>query len=76
MVKNVSLSEDRFRKLESHIERYNEEMGNVEKSIVKIQTDIEYIKEKVDSQDKKTWWVITGVILTVVLTMFAHILTS
>jgi archaellum component FlaC len=76
MARNISLSDERFQKIELHIEKYNEEMGCVQKDIAVINTKLDTIQESVKKAEGKTWWVITSVVASVVITMFLHIITE
>jgi len=49
-------------KIWNHIETTNREMGEVK-------TDIEWLKESIERIDRRTWYIATGILITVIITI-------
>jgi len=45
-----------------HIEKINREMGEVK-------TDISWIKEKLEKVEQRTWYILSGVIISIILAL-------
>jgi len=58
--KNHSLAE-----IWNHIETTNSELGKVKEDIAILKTDLKWVKESVDSLDKKQWYIITGIVIVI-----------
>ena len=50
-----------------HADIANEEMGTIKISVGKIETDISWMKGEISTLSNKTWFIITGVILSIVV---------
>lgn len=50
-----------------HIEKTNEELGSVKENVATVKNDIKWLKDCVQSLDKKLWFIIIGLIGTIAL---------
>lgn len=73
METHVSLTNERFEKIERHIERYNSEMGEVQKDVAVIKNDIRNIKDDVKNISRQNWYVIGAVILTILVSTYINV---
>ena len=65
----IGIAEERFNKIEVHIEKGNEEMGIVKEDICVIKNDISHIKDDVVKIENRTWYIVTGIILSIGFTI-------
>ena len=54
-------------KVWGHIEVTNKEMGNVKEDCAQMKTDIKWLKESMDRVDKRTWYIATGILITIAI---------
>ena len=67
--RTIGIEEERFNKIEGHIEKGNEEMGLVKEDVCVIKNDISHIKEDVIKIENRTWYIVTGIILSIGFTI-------
>lgn len=66
---NKDVNED-IRRLYDHAKIANEEMGRVQKSIGIIETDLHWMKDKLEKVDGRSWWILGTVILGIIVQIY------
>lgn len=68
---NISLGEampDRsMKEVWEHIEKTNEELGKVKEDVAMIKAEMKWIREKCYNIDRRQWYTITGIIISILL---------
>ena len=56
-------------KVWNHIEVTNKEMGEVKENVATMKTDIKWLKESMERVDRRTWYIATGILITVIISV-------
>lgn len=56
-----------------HIETINDELGEVKEHFASMATDVKWLKEKTDRIDTRLWFIVSGLLVTILLTVITLI---
>ena len=59
------VTREELEKVWAHIAKYNDEMGGVQQDVAVMRTKIALIEKTVDKLDQRSWYIATGIILTI-----------
>jgi len=65
---------DRVKKIEAHVEILNKEVGQVVTEIATTKNDIKWIVDKIDKIDSRTWFIITGILISIGITIVGFLI--
>jgi peptidoglycan hydrolase CwlO-like protein len=57
-----------------HIEMTNSELGSVKQDVATIKSDIEWIKNSLNKQDSRTWYIVTGILISIGITIISLVI--
>ena len=52
-----------------HIEIINEEMGAVKRDVAVLKNDCDWIKMELEKQSKRQWYIVAGIMVSVILAL-------
>lgn len=62
---NTLVTREELDRVWAHIAKYNDEMGGVQTDMAVMKSEVTNIKKSVDKLENRSWYIVTGIILTI-----------